>query len=173
LTRDLGRTFIFYFLLIRKTEIRSNISEIFTSRERAKFCSMSAFLLITSKILHYTTPMRLTDTLTDAAALQEIGRRLAKQRLAQSKSQEELAIECGLARRTIVNAETGNSVQSTSLVRMLRALGLLEVLDTLLPEHSIKPMDVLKLKKKERKRVSRNRGDQQGKKKGEWQWGDE
>jgi len=56
---------------------------------------------------------------------------------------------------------------------MLRALGLLEVLDTLLPEHSIKPMDVLKLKKKERKRVSRNRGDQQGKKKGEWQWGDE
>lgn len=119
------------------------------------------------------TAMHLTEYLTDQAVLEVLGRRLAKHRLALGKSQEELANECGLARRTIVNAETGHSVQSTSLIRMFRALGLLEVLEVLLPDPGIQPMDMLRLKKKERKRASRKREAQQGKARNEWQWGDE
>jgi transcriptional regulator with XRE-family HTH domain len=117
--------------------------------------------------------MKITNNLTDQIILEEIGRRLAKQRLSISKSQAELASECGLARRTIQYAEAGKPVQSESLVKIMRSLGLLETLDTLLPDQGPRPMDMLKLNSKERKRVAKKRGQQNIHGKDEWQWGDE
>jgi transcriptional regulator with XRE-family HTH domain len=117
--------------------------------------------------------MKLTSNLTDQVILEEIGRRLAKQRLSISKSQAELASECGLARRTIQYAEAGKPVQSESLVKILRSLSLLETLDALLPDQSLRPMDMLKLKSKERKRVAKKRAPQKAQGEGEWKWGDE
>ena len=124
-------------------------------------------------ILRYNLIMKITSNLTDQAILGEIGRRLAKQRLSISKSQAELASECGLARRTIQYAEAGKPVQSESLVKILRSLGLLDTLDALLPDQSLRPMDMLKLKNKERKRVVKKRGSHKIQGEGEWQWGNE
>lgn len=116
--------------------------------------------------------MNITSALTDRAVLEELGRRLAKRRLSLAKSQEETANECGLARRTIINAEAGRSIQSESLIRILRSLNLLDSLETLLPDHSLQPMDILKLKNKERKRAAKKRDTQMPQSTPKWQWGD-
>ena len=117
--------------------------------------------------------MKITDYPTDKAVLEKLGRRLAKHRLALGKSQVELADDCGLGRRTIQYAEAGRSVQSESLIRILRSLNLLDVFEGLLPDPGVRPMDVLKLKTKERKRVARKRDVQQQQSADAWQWGDE
>lgn len=117
--------------------------------------------------------MKIVNHLTDQTVLEELGRRLAKHRLAIGKSQVELADDCGLGRRTIQYAEAGRSVQSESLIRILRSLNLLDILESLLSDLGIRPMDMLKLKTKERKRVARKRGGQQQQSADEWQWGDE
>jgi transcriptional regulator with XRE-family HTH domain len=117
--------------------------------------------------------MKITNTLTDRAVLEEIGQRLAKQRLSMGKNQTELANESGLARRTIQNAEAGQPVQSESLIKILRSLGLLDVLDALLPDQSIRPMDLLKLKNKERQRVGKKRTPQKPQGGSKWEWGEE
>ena len=56
------------------------------------------------------------------------------------------------------------------LVRVLRVLELLPQLDTAFPETGPRPMDLLKLKGKERKRVSR-RGIRE--RDSDWSWGDD
>ena len=117
--------------------------------------------------------MKITKYLTDQTVLEELGRRLAKHRLAIGKSQVELAENCGLGRRTIQYAEAGRSIQAESLIRILRVPNLLDILENLVPDPGIRPMDVLKLKTKERKRVARKRGDQQQQSTDEWHWGDE
>lgn len=117
--------------------------------------------------------MKITDNLTEQAVLREIGRRLAQRRLLLGKSQVEFAEECGLGRRTIQHAEAGRSIQTDSLVRMLRSLKLLEALEALLPDQGPSPMDLLRLKTVERKRVVRNRSDRKAPPSGGWQWGDE
>jgi transcriptional regulator with XRE-family HTH domain len=117
--------------------------------------------------------MKISSVLTDQSVLEEVGLRLAKQRLAMGKSQVELASESGLARRTIQYAEAGKPVQSESLVKILRSLGLLETLDALLPDQSIRPMDMLKLKSKERKRAAKKCVPHKVQGESEWKWGDE
>lgn len=117
--------------------------------------------------------MQLSNNLTTQAVLVELGKRIAKHRLAIGKSQVEFAEESGLGRRTIQYAEAGRSIQTESLIRILRSLNLLDALEALLPDPGIQPMDMLKLKKKERKRVAKKRGDQQPQPVEEWQWGDE
>lgn len=123
--------------------------------------------------MRYNICMKITKNLTDQAVLEEIGKRLAKQRLALSKTQAELSAECGLARRTIQYAEAGKSVQSDGLIRILRALDLLDVLEALLPDETFSPMDMLKFKNKERRRVGKKRGSQQTREADGWEWGDE
>lgn len=117
--------------------------------------------------------MQITGTLTDQAVLQEIGKRLAKHRLALGKSQVELAADCGLGRRTIQHAEAGRSIQAESLIRILRSLDLLDTLEVLLPDPGIRPMDILRLKTKERKRAVKKRSGQQQQSAEKWKWGDE
>lgn len=117
-----------------------------------------------------TKNMKITSNLTDQTVLHELGERLARRRIELAKTQMQLAEESGLARRTIQYAEAGRSIQSESLVRLFRALGLFETLDALLPEQQVSPMDLLKLKKKARKRV---RAAQVAQEAEDWQWGDE
>ena len=70
---------------------------------------------------------------TDEALLEELGRRLAACRLAMQLTQSALAFEAGISKRTLERIEAGVSVQTTSLVRVLRALRLIENLETLAP----------------------------------------
>ena len=115
--------------------------------------------------------MKIESTLTDAAALAELGRRLARARIERDLTQAQLAYEAGLSRPTIVRLEGGAPVTTPALLRVLRALGLLDRLDLLVPEQAVSPIDLLERAGRERKRVRRSRrtaGDAPA-----WTWGDD
>jgi transcriptional regulator with XRE-family HTH domain len=99
--------------------------------------------------------MKITESLTDDAVMQELGKRIARLRIDSNYTQEKLAERAGVAKRTLERMEKGLQAQTTSLVRVLRSLGQLDCLDMILPPaDEIRPMDLLRLKKKQRQRAS-------------------
>lgn len=115
--------------------------------------------------------MKIDKKLTDDAVLQELGKRLQERRFDVKLSQADLAVKAGLAKRTIERIESGESTQASNLIRVLRALDLLERLNMAIPESSTRPIDLLKLRGKTRRRVSRSKKPVKSEK--EWHWGDE
>jgi transcriptional regulator with XRE-family HTH domain len=86
--------------------------------------------------------MKLDSLLTDDAILTEIGSRVARARLDQNSTQVELANEAGIARETLQRLENGESTKLVALIRALRALGLVEQLDGLLPLSDLSPLQL-------------------------------
>jgi putative transcriptional regulator len=115
--------------------------------------------------------MKLTSDNSDGAVLKEIGNRIAQYRLNQDKTQAALAQEAGVSNRTMTRVENGNSIQASSLIRILRALKLLENLDGLIPEPVASPVQQLKMQGKQRKRASSKLETPY--QEGTWSWGDE
>lgn len=74
----------------------------------------------------------MSQRLTDSATLEAIGKRIARHRLDQNLTQAQLSEEAGVSKRTLVRLESGESTQVTNLLRVLRALGLLN-LDSIVP----------------------------------------
>lgn len=108
---------------------------------------------------------------TDAAVLAELGRRIARHRLERNWTQADLAAEAGLGTATIQRLERGSSVQMTSMVRVLRTLGLLEGLDSAIPESIRLPIAQLE---RERRRGSRRRGGRRpALPEQPWTWGEQ
>lgn len=127
--------------------------------------------------------MKITNSLTDAAVLAELGSRLARRRLSLQMTQAQLAEQAGIGKRTLERMEAGEASQLDTLVRVLRVLEALAGLDTLLPEAETSPMDLLKRGGKQRQRASgsrsRNHSKHGSKSSGEqsaeeaWQWGED
>jgi putative transcriptional regulator len=115
--------------------------------------------------------MKFINNLSDEAVLQEIGLRITQYRLNQDKTQVALAQEAGVSNRTLTRVEHGRSVQSSSLIRILRALQLVENLDTLIPEPVVSPVQQLKMQGKRRQRASSK--SMKAKKEAPWSWSDE
>lgn len=101
--------------------------------------------------------MRLSDAHTDAAVLAELGARIARHRLQRNWTQAELAREAGLGQATVQRVENGRSVQMTSMVRLLRTLGLLEALDAAIPESVRLPIAELEREQRRARRRARPR----------------
>ena len=115
--------------------------------------------------------MKIINEMSDDTVLEVFGRRLGQRRLALQMTQAELAQEAGVSKRTVERIEAGASSQSLNLIRILRVLDLLPRLDRLAPAAEPRPMDLLKLKGKERRRASGRRiAKQPGEK---WAWGDD
>lgn len=114
--------------------------------------------------------MKITNALTDQAALTEIGRRAQRARLDRNLTQAQLAETSGVSARTIERFESTGSAQLTSVVRILRALDLSERLDRLFPEDSPRPLEQLERHAEGRKRASRRRTSSTPAK--AWTWGD-
>lgn len=114
--------------------------------------------------------MKIERLLTDETILVELGGRLAQRRLELQLTQADLAEQAGVSKRTVERVEAGATTQMSTMVRILRILDLLDRLEGLVPEAGPRPLDLLKLKGKERQRASRKKkqaGD------GTWKWGDE
>lgn len=92
--------------------------------------------------------------MSPAAVSLELGQRLKRARLNADITQAELAKRTGLNRRTILNAEKGK-VQLENLIAILSALDLVNQLNTFLPDQQLSPLQLAKLKGRERKRASR------------------
>lgn len=114
--------------------------------------------------------MKIEPLLADEAILAELGDRLAQRRLELQLTQAELAEQAGVSKRTIERVEDGATTQMLTMIRILRALELLDRMGTLIPETGPRPMDLLKLKGKERQRAARKRSEKSDQ---PWQWGDE
>lgn len=118
--------------------------------------------------------MKIRSELTDDATLQELGRRLARLRLERNLTQRQLADDAGVERKGVLRLEAGDPVQIVTLVRVLRALGRLDALDSLLPEAGPSPMELLQLHGRERQRASGRPAAQPESGEGKpWRWGDE
>lgn len=101
--------------------------------------------------------MNIKPSLTDETVLNEIGQRLTKRRIELGHTQADLAHQAGISKRTVERIEAGKPTQTTNFIRVLRVLGWLENLEQLLPNTGPSSMDLLKLKGKERQRVSKKR----------------
>ena len=114
--------------------------------------------------------MKIENLLTDEAILVELGKRLAQRRLTFQLTQADLAEQSGVSKRTVERIEAGATTQLSTLIRILRVLQLLDRLEDLIPASGPRPMDLLKLKGKERQRASRRKKPSTAE---PWQWGDE
>lgn len=114
--------------------------------------------------------MKIEGLLTDEAILAELGGRIARRRLELQLTQEMLAEQAGVSKRTVERIEAGATAQMSTLIRLLRVLELLDRLETLVPEAGPRPMDLVKLKGKTRKRAS---GKRKSTDEEPWHWGDE
>lgn len=112
----------------------------------------------------------------DTAVLEELGRRLARHRLNLNQTQASVAREAGVAQRTLSKVENGHVVDSQSLVRILRALDLLDGLGVLVPQPQVSPVALARTRGRVRERASGYRGQSQRQENpdaGEWIWPDE
>jgi len=101
-------------------------------------------------------------TMSDDAVMRELGERLRRHRIAMDRTQKELAHEAGVSKRTLERLEDGQPAQLLNFLRVLRALGLLENLEAVVPRPLKSP-----LRKEERQRASGR-----PRPKTSWEWGD-
>ena len=116
-----------------------------------------------------TSPTKLTDE----AFLKSFGQRLAMVRLEREWTQQKLAKEAKVAKRRVERLEAGEvTANLAGFVRVLRALGLLEKLDMLMPDVGPGPMEQLQMQGRRRRRRASSKKNQDAKPT-VWQWGDE
>ncbi|MBT3353466.1 MAG: helix-turn-helix domain-containing protein [Candidatus Scalindua sp.] len=84
----------------------------------------------------------------------ELGNRLRQARINADLTQAEVASRAGLNRRTILNAEKGK-VQLENLVAILVSMDMADQINMFLPIQEISPIQLAKLRGRERQRASR------------------
>jgi len=92
--------------------------------------------------------------MSNKAVLEDLGRRIQRERLNQDITQVALAERAGVARKVVQQVESGHGCTLESLIRLLRALGKLDQLDMFLPETGLSPVQLAKLKGRERQRAT-------------------
>ena len=117
--------------------------------------------------------MKIDDMLSDEAVLIELGQRIARLRVDRGYTQAILAEQAGISKRTLERLEAGASCQLTSVIRVLRELGVIHALEQLLPAARPGPMALLRGKGKQPQRVRPTKAVQAAEPDAEWKWGDE
>lgn len=96
-------------------------------------------------------------------------KRLESIRLSRNITQAQLAEKAGVSPRTIGRLEKGQGVSVDTFIRVMRALGIQQNLEALLPDPTIRPVERVGIGGGERKRA---RPAQAGDKRPAWSWGD-
>lgn len=96
---------------------------------------------------------KLNPASTNDEILAELGRRLERYRLQQNRTLADVAREAGVGLRTAARAEAGENPTLATMVKLLRALGRLEALDSFLPEPLVSPIQLAELSGKQRQRA--------------------
>ncbi|MDQ3758814.1 MAG: helix-turn-helix domain-containing protein [Actinomycetota bacterium] len=90
---------------------------------------------------------------SDVELLKRLGGRLRAARLAKEVTQDDLAREAGVGLATLQRMEDGQGTSVKNLIRVLRALGLVDRLEDLVPE--VRPGPIAQLNARE---ATRRRG---------------
>ena len=98
------------------------------------------------------------ENISDKAILSELGNRLQRERLNRNMTQSELAVKSGISARSLQYLETGRPCTLASLIKILRAMESLASLDAFFPEPGLSPVQLAKLKGRERERASGSGG---------------
>lgn len=101
--------------------------------------------------------MYITPELTDAAIARILGERIAQYRIQAGLTQAELAERAGIGKRTLERVEAGHRSELVTLIRVLRTLNLLEGFERFLPELPPSPIEQLRFRGRQRRRVSHPR----------------
>ena len=94
-------------------------------------------------MLYYAGMPTISSATTDPEALAELGRRLRLYRGQQELTVKELALRAGLSPLTILKAEGGQNVTLRTLLRILRSLGRIDLVDSMLPPPAPSPLSLL------------------------------
>ncbi len=92
--------------------------------------------------------------MSPSAVTEELGHRLKQARLNTNLTQAEVALKAGMTRRAVLEAEKGK-VQLEKFVAILLALNMGDQLNTFLPVQEISPLQLVKLKGRQRQRASK------------------
>jgi transcriptional regulator with XRE-family HTH domain len=115
--------------------------------------------------------MKIDSKMTDEMLLKLVGERLSGLRLVRNLTQQELAEQAGLGLRTVQRLELGAAAtQLSGFIRVCRVLGLVENLESFIPQPAVSPMAQLKQAGRKRRRATGNKAapGQPGK----WTWGE-
>lgn len=111
--------------------------------------------------------MKITYFSSTQEVLAEMGRRIKAARVAMAVTQEEMAELTHLSQRTISSLENGKDAAFSTVIEVLRALGMLQSMELMLPEQPVRPSQLARLGKT-RERVRAKKETSQS-----FRWGDE
>ncbi len=117
----------------------------------------------------------ITRLSSDQVVLAELGQRLARLRLGRNLTQAELAAQAGVSKRTVERLESGGEgTRLAALIRVCRALEVLDRLEGVFPEAVASPMDQVRLAGRQRRRASGTKAPEAKRSKdlkgGGWTW---
>jgi transcriptional regulator with XRE-family HTH domain len=104
--------------------------------------------------------MRITDQLLPPDEWEErIGQQVRAARISAGIEQAELAVAAGISVGAVRNLERGRGSTVRTLVRTVHALDRDDWLESLAPQSSVSPLDLIRSVSRPRSRVYRARGD--------------
>ncbi len=92
--------------------------------------------------------------MSDDRILKQIGTFVKYYRMEQNKTQAMLAKDAGISRSTLSLLERGETVTVATLIRVLRVLGQLQIIDGFIISSQRSPLQLVKEEKKRRQRVA-------------------
>jgi transcriptional regulator with XRE-family HTH domain len=92
-------------------------------------------------------------SMNDFAISKAIGSFVKHHRLLQNKTQQQVAIDSGINRSTLIKLEKGESITLLNLIQVLRILDLLYIMDVFKIQEQISPIELAKKEKNKRKRA--------------------
>lgn len=95
--------------------------------------------------------------MSDDAIIKSIGAFIKHHRIEKNRTQQDVAVDAGINRTTLSFLENGDIVNTSTLVQVLRALDLLNILDIFTIKNQISPIELAKLEEQRRKRASNKR----------------
>lgn len=94
------------------------------------------------------------EAMTDDRILKQIGVFVKHHRMQQNKTQAVLAEDAGISRSTLSLLERGETVTVATLIRVLRVLDQLQIMDVFVITQHQSPLALAKAEKKKRQRVA-------------------
>ena len=98
-------------------------------------------------------PIKDIYVMSDEAISAEVGQRIEQLRLEANMTQETIATELGITRKTYRSAINGVGKFST-VIGILRILGRLELMEEFVPETPYSPIELMKMRGRKRRRAT-------------------
>ena len=111
--------------------------------------------------------MKINGELNDKAVFQELANRFKQYRIAYPMTRTELADKAMVSVGTVARFENNNDISLCNVIKLIKAIGLIENLDLLIPDYQNRPSFYVG-NENTRKRAGRKKKDQIS-----WKWGDE